>query len=244
MRSLFDFYESKKSTLESHETLNPKLWTGEKLKPQIKEKLLEIAKFWAEHALIPEDAIQDITLVGGNANFNYTDLSDVDLHLLIDKSKIAECEDKILDEYLKDKKAIWGLTHDLQIYGIPVEIYAQDISEKTSKDQGVFSIKNNKWLQKPSYKRITINHPLILKKSKSLENVINYFMQNKVDNIQLLNNFKDKVRNMRGAAIKRGGEFSIENLAFKELRNKGLLDKFTNYIVSVEDKKLSLGEND
>ena len=68
-------------------------------------------------------------------------------------------------------------------------------------------------------------------------------MQNKVDNIQLLNNLKDKVRNMRGAAIKRGGEFSIENLAFKELRNKGLLDKFTNYIISIEDKKLSLGEN-
>jgi hypothetical protein len=242
MRTLNEFFENKKSTLEYHESLNPKLWVGEKLKPQVRQKLLEIANFWAENALIPDEAIEDILLTGGNANFNYTEFSDIDLHLLVDKSKIADCEDKILDEYLKDKKAIWGLTHDLQIYGISVEIYAQDISEKTSKDQGVFSVKANKWLQKPSYKRIDLKNPIIQKKAKYIEDVINYFIKNKVDNIQMLNKFKEKVRNMRGASIKRGGEFSVENLAFKEVRNKGLLDKFTNYIVSVEDKKLSLGD--
>ena len=45
---------------------------------------------------------------------------------------------------------------------------------------------------------------------------------------------------MRSAAIQKGGEYSIENLAFKELRNLGYLDKFSDYIINVQDKSLSL----
>jgi len=45
---------------------------------------------------------------------------------------------------------------------------------------------------------------------------------------------------MRKAGIKKAGEFSQENLIFKELRNKGYLDRMNQYIKSKEDEKLSL----
>jgi len=45
---------------------------------------------------------------------------------------------------------------------------------------------------------------------------------------------------MRTAGLKRAGEFSTENLVFKELRNQGYLDKMVNYMTSRQDKELSL----
>jgi hypothetical protein len=51
---------------------------------------------------------------------------------------------------------------------------------------------------------------------------------------------KKKFGDMRKAGIKKAGEFSQENLIFKELRNKGYLDKMNQYIKSKEDEKLSL----
>jgi hypothetical protein len=45
---------------------------------------------------------------------------------------------------------------------------------------------------------------------------------------------------MRNAAISKGGEFSFENLVYKELRNQGYLDKLSVYAKTRQDKKLSL----
>ena len=220
--------------------MNPVVWDDEKLKKEVRKKFLEIAKFWANYALIPDKAIKDIVITGGNANYNYTEYSDLDLHLIVNKDQIADCKDKILDEFLMNKKALWGLTHDIKIYGIPVEIYAQDISEKPGKSQGVYSVKNDKWVQKPVKEKVDLNDPLIQKKVSILAHNINYFIDSKTNDYATLERFKEKLKNMRSSAIKKGGEFSIENIVFKELRNRKLLDKFTTYILSVEDKNLSL----
>lgn len=244
MKTFMQFLTENELTLQYHDRLNPKLWSGDKLRPEVKNKLGEIADSWAAEALIPQDAIVDVVIVGGNANFNYTEFSDLDLHLIVNKSKIADCENKLLDEYLLDKKQLWGITHDVRIYGIPVEVYAQDLSEKTSKDQGVYSIIKNDWIKKPTYKKIDLDDPHIKRKAKNIEDDINYFMKSKIDDLALLEKFKEKLRLMRKAAVQTGGEFSIENLVFKELRNRGLLDKLTDYINSVEDEKLSLKKKD
>ena len=45
---------------------------------------------------------------------------------------------------------------------------------------------------------------------------------------------------MRASAIQQGGEFALENLVFKELRNRGYLDKLSNHIKHLEDTNLSL----
>ena len=45
----FNIQETKIS-LEYHDELNPKLWDGDKLKPEIREKLLKFGDAWAEFA--------------------------------------------------------------------------------------------------------------------------------------------------------------------------------------------------
>jgi hypothetical protein len=45
---------------------------------------------------------------------------------------------------------------------------------------------------------------------------------------------------MRKAGLTRAGEWSVENLVFKILRNLGLIDQITEKITELEDDQLSL----
>ena len=69
---------------------------------------------------------------------------------------------------------------------------------------------------------------------------IDDLIDTQADDITVLNKLKEKIRTMRGSAIQRGGEFALENLVFKELRNRGYLDKLSKYIRTIEDRNLSL----
>jgi hypothetical protein len=45
---------------------------------------------------------------------------------------------------------------------------------------------------------------------------------------------------MRRAGLDRAGEWSVENVVFKILRNLGLIDQITDKIRELEDQELSL----
>jgi hypothetical protein len=72
-------------------------------------------------------------------------------------------------------------------------------------------------------------------------------MMNKIDRtIRYANNEKalesllKKLRDMRNSALDKGGEFAFENLVFKELRNRGYIDKLADHILKLQDKTLTL----
>jgi len=236
MLNFKDFFESQ-LTLRYHDELNPKIWKNKNLNPEIRKHLLKIAKAWREFANIPEGAVTDILFTGGNANYNYTKYSDIDVHLIIDKNKIAKCS--VLDDYLLDKKTLWSINHDIEIVGYPVEIYAQDMKEETRSNQGVFSLTKNKWLTFPKQIEVNYDDPYLLKKINHYKHIMDQFMNSKCDDVIKMKKFKAKFKSMRQAAIDHGGEFSLENLIFKELRNRGYLDKFTDYIHNIEDHQLT-----
>jgi hypothetical protein len=230
--------EAASLTLQYHDELNPKFWQNDDLKPEVKEKLLEIGQAWSEFANIPEEAILDILFVGGNANYNYTNYSDLDVHILIDKDKMQDCPD-LLDDYLKDKKLMWTQIHDITIYGHDVELYAQDINEATPSDQGVYSLTKGEWIKHPEKQDVDLEDP-------HLKNKVDHFTQ-KIDSLissnaedESFQKLKEKFKNMRNSSLKKGGELSIENLVFKELRNLGYLDKMNDYLKSKQDQSLSL----
>ena len=227
-------------TLMYHEDLNVKFWDGLTLRTEVRDKLLEIGYIWAEFAKIPSNAIQDIILVGGNANYNYTEYSDLDLHLVVDKDEIAACQTDFLDDFLRDKKRLWALTHDVTLYGQPVELYAQDIRDEIPRNQGTYSVLNQRWIQEPRKQYVDFTDPLLKQKVRDMMERIDDLIDTQADDITVLNKLKEKIRTMRGSAIQRGGEFALENLVFKELRNRGYLDKLSKYIRTIEDKNLSL----
>ena len=236
----FSKFLVEKTSLAYHETLNDKIWSDENLRPEVRKVLLSIADRWRDFARIPKSAVKEVQLTGGNANYNYTDLSDLDVHLVTDYSKIGVGDDFVSD-YLFDKKSMWADSHNIKVRGYPVELYAQPLDEKPHEGQGVFSLSKNKWIQKPNFLNLDFS------KDSHLERKTDYFMKRidslvdaHSDDVQLLKKIKDKIHSMRGAGIQKAGEFSFENLVYKELRNKGYVDKISNYIKTLEDKSLSL----
>ena len=225
-------------TLQYHDTLNTKLWRGTNLKSVVRKKLLHIGTTWAAWAHIPTDAILDIILVGGNANFNYTDHSDVDIHIIVNKKKLPNCPE-LVDDYFKDKKELWSLTHKIKIYGHDVELYAQDKDAKLPKDQGAYSIQNDKWINQPKHHDVNMDNAHIHKKVIEFNKKINTLIATNASD-QSFKQLKDKVKNMRASGLQKAGEFAFENLVFKELRNTGVLDKMNEYIRLRKDEELSL----
>ena len=228
-----------KLTLKSHEQLNPKLWKNKKLDPEVWRALNKIGKEWQSFANIPDSAIHDVILIGGNANYNYTDQSDIDLHLVVDKEGV-KC-DGLVDDYLQSKKQLWALTHDITVKGQPVELYAQDFRDPFRKGQGIYSLKSNRWLQEPTKYKIDRKNPEVVRKTKQYMDSIDHMIDSKSDDISSLRKLKNRLKQMRSTAIEKGGEVAPENLVFKELRNRGYLDKMNDYIRNLEDESLSLG---
>ena len=232
-------FVDRKLTFKYHNQLNPKFWSNDKLDSKVRIRLIQIAREWARFASIPESAIRDIIFVGGNANYNYTEFSDIDLHLVVNKSALPDCPD-LIDEFLKDKKQLWSLTHDIKIYGHDVELYAEEEGLKRPANQGVYSVKFNIWLVKPTRMSQDIDRTLLKGKTRAMMDKIDFLIQNKSNDLDEFKKLKEKIRDMRSSAIRKGGEFSVENLVFKELRNNGYLDKLSNYITKIQDKSLSL----
>jgi len=228
------------STLRYHDKLNPVVWDSEEMKPEVRKHLLKVAEAWRDFSNIPKKAVRDVLFTGGNANYNYTKFSDMDVHLLVDKKDMPECDKEVIDDYLRDKKSLWALSHDIKIHGYAVELYAQGVDEESSSDQGVFSLRNDKWVRKPKRQRVNLKDPYIKKKFRHYADIIDCFVKGKSEDVARMEALKERIREMRGSSIKAGGEFSVENLVFKELRNKGYLERLSDYIKNVQDHKLSL----
>jgi len=228
------------TSLQYHKELNPKIWDDFKLKPEIAGKLLQIADAWIKFAKIPPNLVKDIIITGGNVNYNYTDQSDIDLHVVINRSLINPNRE-FVDEYLQDKKILWTLSHqDLHVYGYPVELYAQDINDVPHTGQGVYSVKNDGWIQSPQYLGLDFEKNYHLqKKVQFYKDLIDKMIQqNATDGT--FDMIKQRIKKMRGDSIAKDGEFAFGNLVFKDLRNQGYLDKMDAYQKSTQDKALSL----
>lgn len=232
------FQEAITLTSQYHSELNPKLWDTDTLKSEVRMHLLKISSAWAEFSNIPKDTIRDILMVGGNANFNYTPHSDIDLHILIDKNDYKK-DPKMFDEYFKDKKELWSNIHNISIYGHDVELYAQAVGAPSPSDQGVYSILHDEWVKHPKHEQVRPESNQIQTKVEEYADKIDSMISSKSP-IKHFLKLKEKLKNMRIAGLKHSGEFSIENIVFKELRNLGYIDHINDHITSNQDKDLSL----
>ena len=234
MKSYKNFLEESVS-FRVHDKLNPTFWNGEKLNPEVRTHLLKVANAWAEYVGVKKSDVLDILILGGNVGYNYTKYSDLDLHLVVDTKA---CPD-VMSDYYQTKKQLWTTTHDVKVYGHDVEPYVEEPGKTRRKSQGVFSIKSNKWLIKPEKLSTEVDTDLLSSKVRDMIVKIERTIKH-ADNAQALESLLKKLRDMRNSALDKGGEFAFENLVFKELRNKGYIDKLADHILKLQDKSLTL----
>ena len=211
--------------------LNPKIWDGDQLDPAVAQKLKEIADAFQEFIGIDLDVI-DYTITGSNANYTWTDHSDLDLHLII-QGEVGEAARELFNA----KKALWAEQHNITIKGLPVECYVQG-KEEEHHSTGVYSIANNQWLVEPKKIKPEVDDSAVEAKKDSVIHDIETALLSK--DLNKLRAVKEKITKMRKAGLERAGEWSVENLVFKILRNLGLIDEIADKIRELEDQELSL----
>lgn len=211
--------------------LNPKIWDGDQLDPAVAQKLKEIADAFQEFIGIDLDVV-DYTITGSNANYTWTDHSDLDLHIIIEGLPSDEAR-----ELFNAKKALWTEQHNITIKGLPVECYVQGQEEKHH-STGVYSIANNQWLVEPQKTKPEVDDSAVEAKKDSLIHDIENALLSK--DLNKLRAVKERLTKIRKSGLERAGEWSVENLVFKILRNLGLIDEITDKIRELEDQELSL----
>ena len=224
-------------SIERHETLNSKLFDeNNKLKEDVREALLnvkdEFLKDVSENK-VPLRVI-DIWLVGSNASFNYTDKSDIDLHIIANLEDVCEdtCLLQILYNYVK---ASFNKRHDISIKGLPVEVYIQDVNSN-SVSNGIYSLQEDEWIkfpeQLPEYETDTT-------KLVGLQDLLRIYNTLDRTNIEQIKSLIDYAYIIRQKGLVEG-EFSDGNLSFKEFRNLGYLDELKDLVAELRSKELSL----
>lgn len=222
--------------LPYHNALNPVVWDRDRIDPKIKQRLLDIAQLFQSYLDIDDLQVYDVVLTGSLANYNYSQHSDFDLHLMVDYSDI---DGDLAEKFLKAKKDLWNDQHDITIKGYDVELYAQDISE-THASSGVYSLTKDQWLIKPKYQPPTINDQAVTVKANYYRRAIDIITDNEHAELDDIQQLKDKIRRMRRSGLQKQGEFSTENLVFKILRNQGYLKKLWDYYDSMIDRKYTM----
>jgi hypothetical protein len=208
---------------ETQSTLNPKLWDGDQLKEGLSNKFLRIANAFYDFLEVPDTAqVLDVLLIGSNANYNWTDKSDIDLHVVIDYQSVGD-NLHLVKNLMMAKKSIWSTNYPLTYKGMDIELYAQDWNDRLHSSVGQYSLMKSKWLKKPNADVISIDDEVIDAKMAPLQYEIENLKEQDPKLEFKIKHVLQRLYKMRQTGLEAEGEYSIENLAFKKLRNKGLL---------------------
>ena len=233
-----------------NDTLHPQFWDEFEFKEDVLKPILKIVDdFVKDDAHISPEMVEDVQLTGSLANYNYSEYSDLDVHILLDFADINK-DEEIVKRALDGKRFIWNLRHDIKFNGHEVELYFQDIHEPHVAS-GLFSLSGNRWIKKPKHEKPEVDHEDVVKKAESFKKELD-LLADALDNISdekefsLINRrakkLKDKIMKMRREGLASKGEFSVENLAFKNLRNDQTIARLNDLIIKSYDLMYSKEE--
>lgn len=233
-------------SFHSKDELNSKIWNDKsEMNPKVRERLLEIANQFIDYLGV-DIVVSDIIMTGSLSNYNWSEYSDIDLHILADFTQFPKEQLPLYEDLFKLKKTIFNDKHDITIFGYEVELYVQN-EEESHFSSGVFSVLNDKWENKPEKESVDIDTKLIKSKVEQWMKTIDTLIKNVEGEPievadEMINKLKDKIKKYRTCGLEKGGEYSDENLVFKALRRNGYIEKLFDYQTKHTDKELSLKE--
>jgi hypothetical protein len=175
-------------------------------------------------------------ITGSNVNYNYTNKSDIDLHLITDYSSIA-C-DREVAELFDTKRHLYAEQHDIEIFGIPVGLYVED-QDHPGVSAGSYSILDDQWISQPSSQQPDYDLKAVEKMSEVWRTVLRHAMQ--TGDLQTCRSSLQLLRKYRKLGLQQPqGEFSTANLVYKVLRNDDTLSGISTLFDRLHDKQLSL----
>jgi hypothetical protein len=207
------------------------------LRPEVRVKLLEIAADFEEFLGLNDVSVQDITISGSNAAYSYTNHSDIDLHLVVAMPQGSSAD--VYRELFDAKKYQYNDLHNIRIGGADVELYVQD-ADQPHHSQGIYSVRNNQWISVPRRRSADVNDSAVQRKYQDLGSRIENILSS--SDHEQLSRMMTKIKTMRAAGLEREGEFGVDNIVFKLLRNNGLIKRLVDARSVARDAELSLNE--
>lgn len=234
--------------IEKHEELNPALFNQDAtLKPEVRAKITEIVDEFLKDFIEVEVelTVQDIILTGSNASYNYTKDSDLDIHIIADTSEIEDTL-KLHKVIYNAYKSAFNKKFEIELNNVPVEIYVET-QDTPLVSNGIYSVMNDAWVKEPTKDSIPeVDQKAIDKAFKPWEKrykVLVDKITDETDDESEIDKFIDKLYELRQKGLAEEGEYSLGNLIFKEMRNKGYLDNLKELRHKVIAQRLSLREN-
>lgn len=222
--------------IKHHKVLNPKLWEGDRLKNDVRGALMRIAQDFKTYIDVPFKVV-DIIIAGGNANYNYTAHSDIDLHLIADFDSV-DC-DREAAELFDTKRLLYKRDHDIQIRGIPVELYVEDLRQPAV--SASYSLVHDRWITHPPETIPEYDDVELARMVEVWHVVIRHAMQ--TGDLHACRTVLNLLRKYRQLGLKQpAGEFSVPNLVYKSLRNDDTLKGIMILINRLHDQQLSIGK--
>ncbi len=228
--NIYSFSQWLNEKVEYHKELCPAVWEETSMKTEIRKKLLAIAQdFW--QALALDVQLLDVQLTGSLANFNWTKASDLDVHLIIDFSQVDK-NVSLVRKALDGQRFIWNQRHPVILAKHDVECYIQHKDEQHIAS-GLFSLLKNQWLVTPTWTAPQVDEKDVKEKLRVINSEIRE-VKSRVSSARgndakelfaYLERIKKKIMADRKEGLARGGEFSVENIVFKELRNTGAIEE-------------------
>ena len=232
------------SSFNIKKELNPKFWKNDRLDSRIRMKLLDIADDFINFLGVDWVKPEDITITGSLANYNWNQkYSDIDLHIIMDYSKVDERTD-FVDNYFYSQKKLWNEEHkDLKIFGFPVEVYVQDINKKHT-SSGVYSLEKDKWLTEPEREKLSkkkVNKERIKKTvsqyTERIDKLVDDSKNTNGDDYKMRKVYEgaqqlfDEIKKLRREdLLDANNEINEGNIIFKALRRLGYIDKLDKII--------------
>jgi glycosyltransferase involved in cell wall biosynthesis len=233
------------SSFDTHDRLEPEIWEADMVRSEIRKKLIKVAMDFMEGLPVAVE-VKDITLTGSLANYNWSNYSDVDLHIIVNFLDVDE-NLVLVKSFFDNARMRWNNNHNIRMKGYDVEIYVENEGE-SHKSSGVFSLMNDRWIKKPKKYRSTIDFPAAKLKAQDIEfqvNIISNLITAKKYDTALKNveRLKRKIKNMRRAGLESTHqEFSVENIAFKILRRNDTLEYLNDLKKRAYDDKMTVKE--
>lgn len=214
--------------------LNPKIWHDGEIIPQVRAALLKIARDFQEFVDVPLE-VEDVIIAGAQANYTYTDYSDLDLHLVVDYGSV-DC-DREVAELFDSKRLLFKRDHEIKIHGIPVEPGVEDSGQPTV--SAAYSVLRNQWIREPRKTPPQYDPEELERLVEMWTRVIKTAV--KTGDLHTMRTVLKLLRKYRKMGLATAdGEYSIANLVYKSLRNSQSVQALQTLIDRLYDQQLSI----
>lgn len=228
--------ESLEEDVEIHNTLNSKFWEDNELKSEVREKIeaiVERFKTYLNDKNIKID-VKDILLLGSNASYNYTDDSDLDIHIIVEPKEITE-DEELLKQLYDLAASAFNDKFNITLKNSDAEIYVE-LNDTDAHSNGIYSLEKG-WIKKPikdELKNVELDKDELNKWKKRYLSVL------KEKDAKKIKKFIAELYKLRKDSIAADGEYSQGNLIFKEMRNLSYISKLKDLLDEIESEELSL----